>query len=242
VGQLLPHGGASSGGIPFGRTKQGRSRECRLTTARKRILRLRSLSQLQLRYVLAELVTYRGRPAVRLVESGRNPSDDQAVAIPSSVALRDGVIETSLAGVPRLDAPQDARGFVGIAFRVQPDASKFECLFLRPTNSRSDDQLRRNHSTQYMSHPDYPWFRLRSEQPGMYESYVDLEPGAWTNIKIVVSGTRALLYVNRARQPCLVVNDLKLGSAVGKVGFWIGGGTEAYFSTRLAIQQTNGVD
>jgi hypothetical protein len=76
----------------------------------------------------------------------------------------------------------------------------------------------------------------------MYESYVDLEPGAWTNIKIVVSGTRALLYVNRARRPCLVVNDLKLGSAVGKVGFWIGGGTEAYFSTRLAIQQTNGVD
>ena len=207
----------------------------------KRILRLKSLSPLKLRYVLADLVTYRGRPAVRLVESDRNPSDDQTVAVLSNLELKDGVIETDIAGVPRVGAPQEARGFVGIAFRVQPNASKFECFFLRPTNSRSDDQRRRNHSTQYMSHPDYPWFRLRSEQSGMYESYVDLEPAAWTSVKIVVSGTRAFLYVNKARQPSLVVNDLKLGSALGKIGLWIGGGTEAYFSTRLAIQQTNGV-
>ena len=212
-----------------------------MTTAHTRILRLKSLSQLELRSVVADLVTYRGRPAVRLVESDRNSSDDQTVATLSNLELRDGVIETSMAGVPRVDAPQDARGFVGIAFRVQSDASRFECFFLRPTNSRADDQLRRNHSTQYMSHPDYPWFRLRSEQPGMYESYVDLEPGAWTNVRIAFSGTRALLYVGRARQPCLVVNDLKLGGAVGKVGLWIGGGTEAYFSTRLAIQQTEEV-
>jgi hypothetical protein len=44
---------------------------------------------------------------------------------------------------------------------------------LRPTNGRADDQVRRNHSTQYISYPDFPWYRLREETPGMYESYSD---------------------------------------------------------------------
>jgi hypothetical protein len=113
---------------------------------------------------------------------------------------------------------------------VQPGGAQYECFFLRPTNGRADDQLRRNHSTQYISYPDYPWHRLREESPGVYESYTDLVPGAWTPIRIVVSGTQAQLYVNRAEQPCLIVNDLKLGEAQGQIGLWIGSGTEAYFS------------
>jgi hypothetical protein len=103
--------------------------------------------------------------------------------------------------------------------------------YLRPTNGRADDQLRRNHSTQYISYPDYPWYRLREESPAVYESYTDLVPGAWTPVKIVVSGQRAELYVNRAEQPCLIVNDLKLGATRGQIALWIGAGTEAYFST-----------
>jgi hypothetical protein len=86
-----------------------------------------------------------------------------------------------------------------------------------------------------MSHPDYPWFRLRDEAPGAYESYVDLVPAEWTPLKIVVNGLKAALYVNRATQPCLIVNDLKLGHTHGQIALWIGGGTEAYFSTRLVI-------
>ncbi len=186
-------------------------------------------------HVRADLVTYLARKAVRLVESDQNPMDDPTIAIISNSEFKDGVIQTAVVGAPRADAPQDARGFVGIAFRVEPSASQFECFFLRPTNSRSDDQQRRNHSTQYMSHPGYPWFRLRGENPGLYESYTDLVPGVWTIVKMVVSGTRAFLYVNQAEQPCLVVNDLKLGDTQGKIALWIGGGTEAYF-TRLVVR------
>jgi hypothetical protein len=91
-----------------------------------------------------------------------------------------------------------------------------------------------------MSHPDYPWFRLREESPGVYESYVDLAPAAWTAVKIVVSGIRAFLYVDGAEQPCLVVNDLKLGHTRGQIALWIGGGTEAYFATRLVMQHSDG--
>jgi hypothetical protein len=88
-----------------------------------------------------------------------------------------------------------------------------------------------------MSHPDFPWFRLREEAPGVYESYVDLVLGAWTPIKIVVGGSRAALYVSRATQPCLIVNDLKLGNVVGQIALWIGGGTLAYFSNRFIIDR-----
>lgn len=85
------------------------------------------------------------------------------------------------------------------------------------TNGRADDQLQRNHAAQYVSHPDFPWERLREENPGIYESYVDLEAGGWTRIKIVVSGIKAQLYVDGAAQPCLIVNDLKLGETHGQV-------------------------
>jgi len=120
--------------------------------------------------------------------------------------------------------------FVGVAFRLQKDPLRYECFYLRPTNGRADDQLRRNHSTQYVSHPDHPWHRLRKESPGVYESYVDLVPGEWTRVKIVVAGTTARLYVHGAEQPSLIVNDLKLGASEGTVALWIGPGTEAHFA------------
>ena len=213
-----------------------------MAQARKQTLRLDSLGQLELRFVLAEMVTYRGRRAVRLVEAGENPSDDQAVAVISGSQFKDGIIEIDVVGIPRPDAPQSARGFVGVAFRVHPAARQFECFFLRPTNSRAGDQLRRNHSTQYMSHPDHPWFRLRDESPGVYESYTDLELGAWTSVKIVVSGIQASLHVDAAEHPCLVVNDLKLGHSHGQIALWIGGGTEAYFSTKIVVAHSTGSD
>jgi hypothetical protein len=194
---------------------------------------LNSLAELELQHVEAELVTYLGRRAVRLIEQEQPSAYEPTIAILSGSDFKDGVIEAEIAGTPRKDAPQDMRGFVGLAFRVQPHATRFECFFIRPTNGRANDQLRRNHSTQYISHPDFPWYRLREENPGVYESYTDLVPGAWTPIRIVVSGVQAQLYVNGAEQPCLVVNDLKLGETQGQIALWIGSGSEAYFSKVL---------
>jgi hypothetical protein len=121
------------------------------------------------------------------------------------------------------------RGFVGIAFRVQSDG-RYEYIYLRPTNGRADDQVRRNHSTQYSSYPDFDFARSRQEAPEKYESYVDLQPGFWTEYKIEVEGRKARLYVHGAEQPCLIVNDLKLDPQAGGVALWVGPGTEGYFS------------
>src|SRR2546426_7272907 len=117
------------------------------------------------------------------------------------VEFANGVIEAEIAGAPAPGAPETARGFVGIAFRVQNDMRTFECLYLRPTNGRADDQERRNHAVQYSSNPDWPFVRTRKETPSKYEAYVDLLPGVWTKVRIEVRDARARLYVHDQEQP-----------------------------------------
>lgn len=132
---------------------------------------------------------HKGRSAIQLIAAPDAPNATSH-AIVKDVKFRDGTIEVDLAGQPAAGAPGGARGFIGIAFRIQPDG-KYEYIYLRPTNGRADDQIRRNHSTQYSSHPDFDFARSRKEAPEKYESYVDLEPGVWTKYKIEVEGSKA---------------------------------------------------
>jgi len=201
--------------------------ECR---AQSRSLPLDSLDGLRLRHVNAEPMAYKGRKGIRVTEGGAGPSGEEKLVIVAGAEFHNGVIEVDLAGQPGAGAGGQARGFVGVAFRVAPDASRFECIYLRPTNGRADDQVRRNHSVQYVSVPDFPWPRLRKEEPEKYEAYVDLLPGEWTKVKVEVEGVKARLYVHGADQPTLVVNDLKKGESRGAVALWIGPGTEAHFA------------
>jgi hypothetical protein len=172
--------------------------------------------------------TYQGRTAIQVI-ANRDAANATSYALLKDVTFGDGAIEVDLAGRPAAGAFADARGFIGIAFRIQPDG-RYEYIYVRPTNGRADDQVRRNHSTQYSSYPDFDFARSRKEAPEKYESYVDLEPGAWTKYKIEVDGRKARLYVHGAEQPCLIVNDLKLDARTGGVALWVGPGTEGYFS------------
>jgi hypothetical protein len=190
---------------------------------------------MQLRNVKTERVTYKGRAALRVTDTAAaNVVDGERLVILNKTEFQDGVIELELTGEPKPNAGEGARGFAGLAFRVNLDAAKdtvkYECFYLRPTNGRADDQVRRNHSTQYISHPDFPWHRLRKELPEKYESYVDLVPGEWTKMKIEVRGDKARLYVHDAPQPVLVVNDLKQGQSQGQIALQIGPGTVAHFA------------
>lgn len=172
---------------------------------------------------------YEGRPALRATALENPPGLDRLVVL-DTPAFGDGVIEAWVSGAPSATASATARGFVGLAFRVQ-DEARLEAIYLRPTNGRADDQLRRNHAVQYISHPDHTWERLRAEAPAKYETYVDLVPGRWTHVRIVVSGSKAQLHVDGAEQPTLIVGDLKHGAdAKGAVALWIGPGTLAHFS------------
>jgi hypothetical protein len=184
--------------------------------------------------VKASVVEHRGKTALKLTQAepgkARAANDPGTIAILRNSKLQHGEIELDLAGQPGAGASSTARGFVGVAFRVQGAGERYEYIYIRPTNGRAEDQVRRNHSVQYGAHPEYPWFRLRKEEPEKYESYADLLPGVWTKMKVVFDGTKARLYLHGSAQPNLLVNDLKLGEAAGRIALWIDEGTEAYFA------------
>jgi hypothetical protein len=189
---------------------------------------------LELHYVTAEPIEYRGRSALSIVDAAPDHGHDVSrIAVVKNTSMQDGTIEVSLSGDTVPDAPEDSRSFVGIAFRVAGEPPRYECFYLRPKNERSEEQLRRNHSAQYISVPGFSWHKLREESTGKYESYVDLVPGAWTKLKIRLEGRSARLYVDASDQPTLIVQDLKQPVERGSVALWVGSGTVAYYANLL---------
>ena len=160
----------------------------------------------------------------------------QAVDEPTFAKLvnsdfKNGIIQVTVLSKLLENAPDYARGFIGVAFRINQDNSKFEGLYIRPTNGRAEEQLRRNRSTQYFSYPDFKFDRLMEETPGKYESYADMGLNEWIKIKIEVEDEKAKLFLNDSKQPVLVVNDLKHGAELtGCIGLWVDIGTDGYFT------------
>jgi hypothetical protein len=209
------------------------------------ILRL-ALDRLELHRVKAEPAAYRGSAGMRITATGADVGGVGGLAIVRGSSFQDGTIEGYVSGDTAPNAPAYMRGFVGIAFRVSADGSHLECFYLRPKNGRSEYQVQRNHSVQYISIPGFDYQKLRSESPGDYESYADLVPGQWTRVKIWVEGPLARLYLDRAKQPVLVVNDLKQPIRTGSIALWVGPGTIAYFSdlkvTRAKAAKPSDID
>ncbi|HEX4851907.1 MAG TPA: hypothetical protein VFV08_13925, partial [Puia sp.] len=157
--------------------------------------------------------------------------DEPTFAKITDTNFHDGTIEVNVLSKFLPNAPDWARGFIGIAFRINNDNSKFECIYIRPDNGRVNDQIRRNHSTQYFSYPNHKFSDFRKSDPEKYESYADMGMNEWIRMKIVVRGSHAQLFINDSKQPCLIINDLKYGADIsGAIGLWVGNWTEGYFS------------
>jgi hypothetical protein len=222
----------------------------------RRQFALDTVGGLRLHNVTATPATLQGKAGITVAMSeeaqrqlhSKAPEDQQKLAMSGGTVEQlavieglefdNGIIEAEIAGAPMAGAFAGARGFVGLAFRLQSDMRTYDAFYLRPTNGRADDQVRRNHSAQYISHPDWTWSRFRKETPEKYESYVDLVPGEWTKIKIDVRGPQARLFVHDQPQPTLIVNDLKTGAnAKGAVALWLDIGTVAHFRNLTVTRQ-----
>jgi hypothetical protein len=177
-------------------------------------------------------VTTDGKQAIRVTKDPAiTEVDEPTFAKLIGSDFKNGVIEVNVLSRLLENAPDFARGFIGVAFRIDESNSKFEDLYIRPTNGRADNQLRRNRSNQYFSYPDFKFDRLRNESAGMYESYADMALNEWIKIKIEVRDEKAKLYLNENSQPVLVVNDLKHGTeSSGGIGLWVDIGTDGYFT------------
>ncbi|GAA4443420.1 hypothetical protein GCM10023188_44160 [Pontibacter saemangeumensis] len=179
-----------------------------------------------------------GREAVRVVKDAAVKEFDEPTFVKiKDIDFQDGTIEVKVLSRLLKDAPAFARGFIGVAFRIDEGNKAYESIYIRPTNGRSEDQVRRNHSIQYYAYPDYKFDRLRKEAPERYESYADMGLNEWVTMRIEVRGQQAKLFLNDREEPSLIVNDLKHGaSASGAIGLWVDVGTEGFFSD-LKVQK-----
>jgi hypothetical protein len=181
---------------------------------------------------------FMGKAVVKVIkDSTVKEFDEPTFTKLKGIDFKNGTIEVKVWSRLLPNAPELARGFIGIAFRINDSNSKFESIYIRPTNGRASDQLRRNHSIQYFSFPDYKFERLRKEAPGVYESYADMGLNEWIKLKIIVKDSQAKFFINDSKQPSLIINDLKHGAnSSGAIGLWVDVGTEGFFS-ELTIQK-----
>ena len=113
--------------------------------------------------------------------------------------------------------------FVGVAFRVA-EAATHDAVYFRPFNFRAADAERKSHAVQYVSEPQWPWQKLRQEKPGQFEKPIEPAPDGdgWFHAKVVVEKRQVKVFVNDAKEPSLVVNELS-DRAGGSVGLWCNG-------------------
>lgn len=172
-----------------------------------------------------------GKRAVSVIKSPNVLADDEATYVRiNDLDFKDGVIEVKVLSRLLPDAPAHARGFIGLAFRINEDNSRFESIYVRPTNSIANDQLRRNRTVQYFSYPNFKFTDSRATAPGQYESYAPIALNQWIKLKIEVKGQTAQLFIDDAKEPNLIVNDLRMGpDKTGAIGLFVDIGTEGFF-------------
>lgn len=136
-----------------------------------------------------------------------------------------GVIEFDVKGKDVLQ-----KSFVGIAFHGVND-STYESTYFRPFNFQAIDTLRKKHAVQYISLPKFDWEYLRETYPDKYEHALltSTNPNEWFHIKIVVDKNKIQAFVNADTKACFSVKPLT-NNLSGKVGFWVGNGSEGDFA------------
>ena len=160
------------------------------------------------------------RKGVRL-----NEQPGEGVAYLKGIEFSNGTIEFDVRG-------KDVQGqsFVGVAFHGL-DSTTYDAIYLRPFNFRTEDPARHSHAVQYVSQPAYPWQRLRTERPGVFEQPVSPapDPNAWFHVRVVVASPKVSVFVGDAKQPSLVVTQLS-DRTTGLLGLWVGNGSGGDFA------------
>jgi hypothetical protein len=147
------------------------------------------------------------------------------------VTFAEGTIECDILG----KANPRGSNFLGIAFHGE-SSTTFECVYFRPFNFRAENPENASHAVQYISHPDWPWPKLRAEKTGQYEKPIAPAPDgdAWFHAKIVVGAKKVSVFVNGAAKPSLEVERLTERSG-GKVGIWGGDAGDGGYFANLKI-------
>jgi hypothetical protein len=158
-----------------------------------------------------------GKSVLQLSPLGGNKKGSNVgIALVEGLEFAEGIIDIDLKGQGKMHA-----SFLGVAFSVA-DGKTFEAVYFRPFNFMSDDKEFRARAVQYVSWPDHTWESLRKAKPGVFESAVNPvpDPAGWFHARIEVGKKKVSVFVNDAKEACLVVD--RLGNpGKGKVGLWV---------------------
>ena len=153
----------------------------------------------------SEVVEHLGQQALKL---------KGGFALLPDVELENAVVEYDI-------AIEEARGFAGLAFRLQ-DLGNYEHFYIRPHQSGNPD------ANQYT-----PVFnRVSAWQLYHGEGYgipVEYRYNQWMHVKVVYQGDRAAVYID-SDEPVLLVNDLKRDTTSGRIGINAANFAPAWFA------------
>jgi hypothetical protein len=138
------------------------------------------------------------------------------LALVEGLEFAEGSLEIDLKGKGKEQA-----SFLGVAFGVV-DGKTFEAVYFRPFNFMRDDPAFRARAVQYVAWPDHTWEKLRQTKPGVCESAVKPvpNPSTWFHARVVVTKQKVSVWVDDAKEPCLVVERLA-SPGKGKIGLWV---------------------
>ena len=157
------------------------------------------------------------------------PSD--GLAIIKNINFDGGTIAIDIKG-------EDVQGksFVGVAFNIVND-STYEAVYFRPFNFRSNEQIRREHSVQYIYHPKNSWRYLRTNFEGQYEAEFPRQPHPddWFSVQIKVDSKNVYVYDTETNTELLIVERLATQTS-DKLGLWTGFNSKGAFKNLKIIR------
>jgi len=201
-------------------------------------LRLRSVTAIAtdisgrraLRVELTDRVTLEGQPGIDYI-------DKPTFAI-MPIEMTDGIISVDILSRLNGNAPNYARAFAGIAYRIAGEGNHFEAVYLRPLNGLKccPPVPRDKRAIQYFAYPEWPFDRLRETYAdGRYEAGANIGPSEWNTLKLDICGSQLTASVNG--QTALVVGKAKIRPQPGAIGLFVDIGTEAYFSNLTVLSR-----
>lgn len=186
--------------------------------------------------VEADLALMDGEPALRLAldpqrRNGTLGKDfgDEPTFLLLPDPFTDGDIAVDLRARLLPDAPDFARGFIGLAYRVQPEAARFESVYLRPLNglAHTPPPPRDRRAMQYFAYPDWKFDRLRDVAPDRFETAAPIRLDHWHRLHLKIRGTCLSVWVDGAL--VMTLDQTLLPAMSGRVGLWVDIGTEGWF-------------
>ncbi|MEO2213072.1 hypothetical protein ABGV40_19700 [Paenibacillus amylolyticus] len=175
-----------------------------------------------LRVTLTDEVSH-GEPNVDFI--------DMPTFLKIPVEFKDGTLSVDIFSKLRDNAPDYARGFAGLAYRISDHMDAFEAVYIRPLNGlkTQPEAPRDKRALQYFAYPDWKFNRLREEYPdGRFEAGADIGPGEWVNLTLVIDDSNLKAYVDGTE--CITIDKTKATVITGDIGLFVDIGTEAFFS------------